>query len=120
MTDRHNVADALKRFASKGLWFEELTQRRNLSTAIYQVPAGASDPQTHHGEDEVYYVLAGSGTISIAGAELAVTIGDVIDVPAGVEHHFHSITETLQLFAVFAPAYGTRAPPPETGPSGHR
>jgi mannose-6-phosphate isomerase-like protein (cupin superfamily) len=33
-----------------------------------------------------------------------VTPGTAVFVPAGVEHHFHSITAELQVLVIFAPA----------------
>ena len=113
MNEAHRIIDtntALSDLAGKGLWFEELTRRTKLSTAIYQLPPGSNDPQAPHGEEELYDVIAGEGIMAIAGTDRTVTVGDLIDVPAGAKHHFHSITATLQLLAVFAPAFGTIQP----------
>lgn len=110
MNEAHSVVDTndtLAQIGDKGLLFEELVSRPEMSAAIYQLPAGAEDPQTPHGEEEIYLVIAGVGQVSINGADHAIDVGDLIDVPAGAEHRFHSITQTLRLLAVFAPAFGT-------------
>ncbi len=101
------IEEALARIADSGLWFEELTRRSELSTAIYQLPPGAHDPQSAHGEDEIYFVLSGAGMLDIDGVTRVIEEGTVIDVPAGAPHWFHSITDTLRLLVVFAPAFGT-------------
>lgn len=61
------------------------------------------DRQQPHAEDEIYVVLRGCSRFS-AGADVRVAVpGDVIYVPAGVDHRFHDITEDLELIVVFAP-----------------
>jgi mannose-6-phosphate isomerase-like protein (cupin superfamily) len=57
----------------------------------------------------VYFVISGRGMIAIAGTAHAVTSGSVAFVPAGIAHHFHTVTEDLQVLVVFAPAEGTPA-----------
>lgn len=32
-----------------------------MSAGLYELETGASDPQTPHAEDEIYYVIAGRG-----------------------------------------------------------
>ncbi len=59
-------------------------------------------PQQPHTEDEVYFVVSGSGAIEIEGEDHAVTNGSVVYVPAGVKHHFHGVSETLHVLVVFA------------------
>ncbi|HXH29009.1 MAG TPA: cupin domain-containing protein, partial [Candidatus Polarisedimenticolia bacterium] len=39
----------------------------SLSLGLYHLEAGADDAQEPHTEDEVYYVLAGRGSIRISG-----------------------------------------------------
>ena len=75
-----------------------------MSVGVYVLAAGASDPQTPHLEDEVYYVVRGRGKFRRATEELSADPGDVLFVPAREPHHFHSIEEDLVLLVVFAPA----------------
>ncbi|PZS03753.1 MAG: cupin domain-containing protein [Candidatus Chloroheliales bacterium] len=76
----------------------------SLSVGLYVLPAGGSDPQQPHSEDEVYYVVSGSGQIRVGAEESAVVAGSVVFVAAGVEHRFHSISEELRVLVFFAPA----------------
>lgn len=69
---------------------------------LYHLPAGAQDTQDAHGEDEVYYVVRGSGKLSIDGVDHDVVPGAVYFVRAQVSHRFHSLTEDLDVLVVFA------------------
>ena len=80
-----------------------------MSAGLYELAAGERDPQSLHGEDEVYYVVDGHGQIRIGETDYAVRAGSVIFVPARVEHHFHSIEAALRILVVFGPAEGTGA-----------
>jgi len=85
----------------------EVLRVPTMSAGLYELAASAYDPQSPHGEDEIYYVVGGSGRIRIGDDDYAVRAGSVIFVPARVEHHFHTIDADLNLLVVFAPAEGT-------------
>lgn len=55
-----------------------------LGTSLYELPpGGASFPYHYHtGNEEALYVLAGSGTIRLAGEEHALEPGDYVALPA--------------------------------------
>ncbi|GAA2144413.1 cupin domain-containing protein [Actinomadura napierensis] len=90
-------------------WTEQL-RTADLSVGTYCIPAGGTDDQSPHTEDEIYVVTAGRATIVTPDATAAVGPGSVIFVPAGEEHRFTDITEDLALLVVFGPAYGSRTP----------
>jgi mannose-6-phosphate isomerase-like protein (cupin superfamily) len=75
-----------------------------MSAGVYVLASGATDLQTPHLEDEVYYVVRGRGKFRRGTEELSANPGDVLFVPAHEAHHFHSIEEELVLLVVFAPA----------------
>jgi mannose-6-phosphate isomerase-like protein (cupin superfamily) len=79
-----------------------------LSVGLAVWPAGSTDRQRPHEEDEVYYVIAGRGVIRVAGAETAVRPGSLIFVAAHVEHHFHDIEEDLRVLVFWAPPHTAR------------
>jgi mannose-6-phosphate isomerase-like protein (cupin superfamily) len=89
--------------------YQELIRVPAMSAGMYVLPAGATDPQRPHREDEIYYVAAGRGTIHVGGEDQPVGPGTLVHVAAGVEHRFHSITEELRVLVVFAPAETTPA-----------
>src|SRR5262245_3702297 len=81
----------------------------DLSVGTYSIPAGGTDDQTPHTEDEVYVVTAGRARLVTGSGTTDVKPGDVIHVPAGEAHWFVDVTEDLALLVVFAPAYRSRA-----------
>jgi mannose-6-phosphate isomerase-like protein (cupin superfamily) len=89
--------------------YVEHMRSTDLSIGTYSIPAGATDDQTPHTEDEVYVVTAGRATIVAGGEEASVGPGDTIFVPAGEEHRFVDVVEDLALLVFFAPPYESRS-----------
>ncbi|HYW28674.1 MAG TPA: cupin domain-containing protein [Gaiellales bacterium] len=102
--DAFEIADVEARRAAAGRLYEEFLRVDSMSAGLYVLEPGATDPQTPHAEDEVYYVVAGRAEIDVAGETRPVQQGSVIFVGKGVEHRFHTITERLELLVLFAPA----------------
>jgi len=75
-----------------------------MSAGLYFLPAGGTDPQSPHLQDELYYVVRGKSRFRAAEQDRAVGQGSVIFVAAGVEHRFYDIAEDLQVLVFFAPA----------------
>ncbi|MBW4437275.1 MAG: cupin domain-containing protein [Pleurocapsa minor GSE-CHR-MK-17-07R] len=84
--------------------YTEFLKQPAMSAGIYRLPAGGTDPQQPHSEDELYYVVSGRGMILVAGESRPVSAGSMVYVPRGVEHRFHTITEDLTILVVFSPA----------------
>lgn len=82
----------------------EFLRKSSLSMGLYHLEAGGVDPQQPHTEDEVYYIISGKGIIQVAGEDQPIETGSIIFVAAQVKHHFHSITEDLNILVFFAPA----------------
>jgi mannose-6-phosphate isomerase-like protein (cupin superfamily) len=76
----------------------------DLSMGVYVLPAGGTDPQTPHTEDEVYYVVSGRAQILVAEENREVRAGSIVYVEKNIAHRFHSIEEDLTLLVFFAPA----------------
>jgi len=94
---------ARQQAASGGLYLEFLRQP-NLSMGLYVLPAGGTDPQRPHTEDEVYYVVSGRARIRVGDEDRPVEAGSVVYVAKNVEHRFHSIEAELRVLVFFAPA----------------
>lgn len=105
--DAYEMSEVMESRRESGELYLEFFSAPGMSLGVYELPAGSSDPQQPHGEDEVYYVAAGRGHIRVAGEDRALRPGSIVFVGAEVEHRFHSITENLTLLVVFAPARGT-------------
>jgi mannose-6-phosphate isomerase-like protein (cupin superfamily) len=76
-----------------------------LSVGYAVWPAGGIDRQQPHGEDEVYHVVSGRGSIRVAGEDRPVGPGSVVYVAARTEHRFHSIEEELRVLVFWAPPH---------------
>ena len=76
----------------------------DLSMGLYILPAGGTDPQSPHTEDEVYYVVSGKAKIQVADENRDLQAGSIVYVAKNVEHRFHSIVEELTVIVFFAPA----------------
>ena len=75
-----------------------------MSAGIYVLPAGGTDRQTPHKEDEMYYVIRGRGRMKAGSQDQAVHEGSMIFVAGGVEHRFYDIVEDITILVFFAPA----------------
>jgi mannose-6-phosphate isomerase-like protein (cupin superfamily) len=71
---------------------------------LYVLPAGETDPQSPHTEDEVYYVVSGKAQILVADENRNVQAGSIVYVAKNMAHRFHSIDEELTVLVFFAPA----------------
>ncbi len=103
------IKDITEKARKSSELYEEFLRVPSLSAGLYLLRAGARDPQTPHGEDEIYYVLNGRGTIEVQGQTREIHPGSVIFVPAKAEHRFQDIKEDLALLVLFSPAEGTKS-----------
>ncbi len=83
--------------------YDEWVRADTLSAGVYRLPAGGTDTQTPHEEDEVYVVTAGAASLDVNGAVTPVSAGSVAYVPRRVPHRFVDITDDLEVSVVFAP-----------------
>jgi len=81
----------------------EFLREPSMSAGLYTLPAGATDGQSPHNEDELYIVMAGRSQFTAGDQTRGAAPGDVIFVAAHVPHRFHDITEELRILVVFAP-----------------
>jgi mannose-6-phosphate isomerase-like protein (cupin superfamily) len=88
--------------------YREFLRVPDLSAGLYVLEAGAADPQSPHGEDELYHVVSGKGRITVGDATREVGAGSLVFVAARVPHRFHDIAERLEVLVVFGPAEGSR------------
>ena len=84
------------------------TREGNVRLGIY-APID-TDPQQPHEQDEVYIVVAGSGTFVVDGERAAFTTGDALFVPAGVEHRFEDFSDDFTAWVVFYGPPGGESP----------
>jgi quercetin dioxygenase-like cupin family protein len=73
------------------------------------VTAGEGFSAHSHDREEIFYVLSGAVTYTIAGETGSLFAGDVIAVPAGALHAFEA-KDDLDAIAVLPAGYKTFAP----------
>jgi mannose-6-phosphate isomerase-like protein (cupin superfamily) len=103
------VADGLARLPGPaGERFATLFRHGTLSIELY-APRGR-DTQAPHTQDEIYVVVSGRGIFVRAGTRVAFAPGDLLFVPAGVEHRFEDFSDDLVVWVVFyGPPGGERS-----------
>ena len=84
---------------SAGERFVELFRKGQVSIEIY-APRGA-DPQQPHDQDEIYVVVAGSGSFVAGDSRQPFGPGDVLFVPAEMIHRFEDFTDDLVVWVIF-------------------
>jgi mannose-6-phosphate isomerase-like protein (cupin superfamily) len=103
------VPEGLARLpGTNGERFAELFEHGSLSIEIY-APRGR-DPQSPHSRDEVYVVVQGRGQFRNGGNRSPFGPGDVLFVPAGIEHRFEEFTDDLVVWVIFYGPEGGEKP----------
>lgn len=99
MSDRLTVEGGLAALAGAGKEFVELFRHGTLAVEIYK--PDEVDRQKPHTRDEVYVVIAGSGVFVNGEARCPFGPGEVLFVPAGVEHRFVDFTPDFAVWVFF-------------------
>ena len=101
---RATIADMLGRLPTPaGKRSDTAFTHGTLEVKLY-APRG-HDPQVPHDRDEVYVVIYGTGVFANGGQRQAFRPGDLLFVPAHVEHRFEEFTDDAVIWVVF---YGPR------------
>ena len=103
-----DLAEVERARMDAGRPYHEFLSVADLSAGLYVLDAGATDGQSPHTEDELYFVVAGRGAVTVGDETRDVSAGSLIFVAATVPHRFHDIVERLELLVVFGPAEGAR------------
>ncbi len=72
----------------------------------YYAPKGA-DNQTPHDQDELYFVISGSGTFERGAEKVAFAAGDVLFAAAHEPHRFSNFSDNFATWVLF---YGAKKP----------
>src|SRR5262245_45759245 len=104
------IAELISQRQTSNKLYLEFLKVPDLSMGLYVLPAGGTDPQSPHTEDEVYYVVSGRAKIQVAEEDRDVQAGSIVYVSKNAEHRFHSIEGELTVLVFFAPAEYSLAP----------
>jgi mannose-6-phosphate isomerase-like protein (cupin superfamily) len=85
---------------------------RNGSLEVRWYAPRGSDPQTPHDRDELYIVASGRAAFVRGGERVVVAAGDLLFVPAAMEHRFEEMSSDFATWVMFyGPAGGERDNP---------
>lgn len=96
---RLTVGNALQELAAQDQPFKKLFAHGTLEVEIYR--PDKVDLQTPHLRDEIYVVASGSGTFVNGDIQHPFEPGQVLFVPAGVEHRFVDFTDDFSTWVFF-------------------
>jgi len=75
----------------------------HLAVDVLEAQAGVTiPPHRHDGSDEILYIMNGRGTTTVAAAPRPTRAGDLLHIPAGVEHAL-TVDEPIAAVQVYAP-----------------
>lgn len=94
-----NPKDALEKLAKVDSPFLTLMRDGNMSVEIYQPKK--VDLQQPHDQDEIYVIIAGTGTFFNDGKRTEFVVGDLLFVPAGKEHRFENFSDDFSTWVIF-------------------
>ncbi|HEU5352761.1 MAG TPA: quercetin 2,3-dioxygenase [Terracidiphilus sp.] len=57
---------------------------------ISVAPGGGTPPHIHHREEESFYLLEGSLTVTVGGHTMSASAGDFVYLPRGIAHSFQN------------------------------
>jgi mannose-6-phosphate isomerase-like protein (cupin superfamily) len=77
----------------------EVFSKESVTVEIGKYPT--SSPKNPHTENEVYYIISGSGMIRVGDKTYSIESGDVIFVEQGLEHDFFNIDEEITALIIF-------------------
>lgn len=83
----------------EGKPYVALLENGNMYVEIYQPKK--VDLQTPHDQDEIYVIISGSGIFYNNGERRPFGPGDLIFVPAGMEHRFEDFTDDFKTWVIF-------------------
>lgn len=91
------AVDALEK--EKAQRFIKLFEQGSMSIEYY-APVG-TDPQKPHLQDELYIISSGSGIFYRDGERVNINKGEILFVPAGMEHRFENFTSDFATWVIF-------------------
>jgi mannose-6-phosphate isomerase-like protein (cupin superfamily) len=105
--DRMTIGNALSAL-SREKEFRTVFSHGTLEVEIYR-PAGV-DKQTPHDRDELYVIASGCGFFTKNGeSRQPFEVGEVLFVPAGVEHRFEEFSDDFSTWVFFYGPVGGEA-----------
>jgi mannose-6-phosphate isomerase-like protein (cupin superfamily) len=83
----------------EGERFAQAFAHGTMSVELY-APVG-TDPQSPHSQDELYFVISGTGDFVSGEERMSVSPGTALFVPAGKPHRFENFSPGFATWVVF-------------------
>ena len=108
-----SVTDAIGDLDPDELQHKEVLTAGPLTVEVGTYPTDSAAPKNPHNEEELYYVLSGSGQMRVGDDTHDIEAGDLIHVEPNLEHDFFNITEEITVLIMLGPSpnptsYGIR------------
>jgi mannose-6-phosphate isomerase-like protein (cupin superfamily) len=95
-----DIEGVKRQLVAAGGGYEIVHESPGLELGVYALVAPEPDRQQPHADDEVYFVLEGTGVLDVEGESVELREGHAVFVPAGAEHRF-SAYEHLVVLVIF-------------------
>lgn len=79
--------------------FAEIMRHGTMTVELYRPVE--KDYQLPHKQDELYYILSGTGMFLKDGSLVSFKAGDVLFVEAGIEHRFEKFSNDFETLVIF-------------------
>ena len=79
--------------------YAEVLSEESMRVELAHYPNPA--PKNPHKEDELYFIMSGSGMVHVGSETYSINEGDVVFVEQGMEHDFFDIEDELTALIVF-------------------
>lgn len=100
MNFKVSIEDAISQLSKEETnRFTTVMQRGSMSVEYYAPQK--KDLQKPHKQDELYIIASGTGTFTRDNEKVDCKTGDVLFVPAGIEHRFENFTEDFATWVIF-------------------
>jgi len=108
-----SITDAVADLDPDELQHKEVLDAGPITAEVGKYPPNSSAPKNPHNEEELYYILSGSGKLRVGDDTHDIEAGDLVYVEPATEHDFFHITEEVTVLIIFGPSiyptsYGIR------------
>ena len=89
----------IRKLEDEDAQFAEVLNETSVTVEVGTYPTSA--PKNPHTEDEIYYIISGTGMIRVGDETYDIEAGDVVFVERGIEHDFFNIEEQITALTIF-------------------
>jgi mannose-6-phosphate isomerase-like protein (cupin superfamily) len=100
MNFKVSYEDALKKLLDEQEFPFTVVMKHGTMTIEFFAPQEV-DTQTPHKQDEIYVIAKGHSAFYLNGKRVSCKKGDVLFVPAGMEHWFENFSDDFSTWVIF-------------------